>query len=777
MKTAIQEKKKALRIEVKGVVQGVGFRPFVYNLAHHWGIGGRVSNSTQGVIIEAEGSPAAIQGFIHELKAKAPPLSQVERIDVYPHKWQNFQDFKIIESQSLPKEPTLISPDVATCRECLQEIRDPTNRRYRYPFTNCTNCGPRFSIIQGIPYDRPLTTMSSFKMCSQCEEEYKDPTNRRFHAQPNACPICGPWLTLLDNRGREVCTSDPLQWTIELLKRGHILAIKGIGGFHLVCDATNDGSVRRLRKGKNREAKPLAIMVSDIETAKDTCVVDPPEEEILRSPQSPILLLRKDPHPTLRISEFVAPRNCYLGVMLPYTPLHHLLFEGKKLKALVMTSGNRKGEPIIAENQEATEKLGEVVDYILIHNRPIWNRNDDSVTFSIDGSPIPIRRSRGWVPSPIKIPLSIPSVLACGGYYKNTFCLAKGGKAFLSQHIGELDNLETLKFFQETLDRFKAWLDLEPEVIAHDLHPHYLSTKLAQELPAEVRVGVQHHHAHLVSCAAENGWSEKALGVAFDGSGYGLDGTIWGGEFLLFDLRGFQRVAHLAPFPLPGGELSIKRTYRTALGYLLCFWGSQVLQWPLDLWPKFRKGELEAVTKQVERGINSPFTSSAGRLFDVCSALLGLCLHNTYEGRAAVELESLAWEGSEEGGYPFQIREEQDELVIEHHGIINGVIEDLRKGEKKKEIAHKFHRSVVELILQTCSQLSEKWGRKEIFLSGGVFQNRYLLQQSIEGLKKRGLKPFYHHLVPANDGGLSLGQAVVAGARVEQDVLGHSRKD
>ncbi len=619
--------------------------------------------------------------------------------------------------------------------------------------------------------------MRAFKMCPECEGEYKDPLNRRFHAQPNACGRCGPRLTLLDRRGVKVSTPDPLQETIRLLEKGHILAIKGLGGFHLACDATRDESVGRLREKKEREAKPMAVMIPNIELIRKACIVGLDEENILKSPRSPILLLRKNPYPGLKISELVAPQNHYLGVMLPYTPLHHLLFEGERLKALVMTSGNQKGEPIIAKEKEAVKKLSSVADYFLVHNRPIWNRNDDSVAFSIDGDPSLIRRSRGWAPSPIEVPLFTEPVLACGGYYKNTFCLIKGRKAFLSQHIGELDNLETLEFFKETLRRFKAWLDIEPRVIAHDLHPDYLSTRFAQELKAGVKIGVQHHHAHLASCAVENGWVGKALGVAFDGSGYGPDGNIWGGEFLLFDLKDYQRVAHLVPFPLPGGELSIRRPYRTALGYLLHFWGGEALRFPLGIWQEFKEDELELAIQQVEKGINCPHTSSAGRLFDVCSAILGLCLYNTYEGRAAVELESSAYEGNHAGIYPFQIIDQGDKLVLDHQGIVAGVIDDLLKGKKRGEIALRFHQSLLELILVTCERLSQRWEEGRIFLSGGVFQNRYLLSRAIAGLKERGLQPFYHHLVPANDGGISLGQAVVAGERIKSDVLGNSRKN
>ena len=777
MESAIKEKREGMLIVVKGVVQGVGFRPFVYNLAHHWGIMGRVSNSTQGVIVEAEGTQESLQGFIQDLRAKAPPLSQLEEIEILPGRWKSFQDFHIRKSVSARKEPTLISPDVATCEDCLQDIRDPANRRYRYPFTNCTNCGPRFSIVQGIPYDRPRTTMKDFKMCPQCEAEYKHPSNRRFHSQPNACPQCGPHLTLFNQKGRKVPTPDPVQKAIELLKKGNILAIKGLGGFHLTCDATEDEPVGRLRERKGRPAKPLAVMVPDIETVRKICITNLDEEDILDSPQSPILLLRKSRRPGLDVSELVAPKNPYLGVMLPYTPLHHLLFEGEKLKALVMTSGNPKGEPIIADQREAIERLDSVADYFLVHNRVIWNRNDDSVAFSIGGRPSFIRRSRGWVPSPVNIPISTEPVLACGGFYKNTFCLAKGRRAFLSQHIGELDNLETLEFFKETLGRFKAWLDIEPQVIAYDLHPDYLSTRFAQGLTAGIKVGVQHHHAHLASCAAENGWRGRALGVAFDGSGYGLDGTIWGGEFFLFDLKGFQRVAHLRPFPLPGGDLSIRRPHRAALGYLLGFWGKDALRLPLKMWHEFKEGEPEVVAKQVEKGINCPFTSSVGRLFDICSALLGRCFCNTYEGRAAVELESLAQGGDVQGIYPFRIREEGGKLVLEHQGIVAGVIDDILKGRGEGEIAFRFHRSLVELIIQTCERLGQRWGEKMVFLSGGVFQNRYLLSETIDELRERGFKPFYHRQVPANDGGISLGQAVVAGGKIKQDVFGNSRKN
>ena len=761
----LTEAKKLAEVNVRGVVQGVGFRPFVYRLAQQYDLKGWVRNTSGNVEIEVEGNEEALNKFLSELKFKAPPMSRIEAIEVSFQPPKGFTKFKICESLSQEGRYQLISPDIATCEDCKREIFCPTDRRFRYPFTNCTNCGPRFTIIEDIPYDRPKTTMRKFKMCPQCQQEYEDPSNRRFHAQPNACPKCGPSLELVNNNGELVKCEDVLKAASELLKEGKILAIKGLGGFHLACDATNEEAVRLLRRRKLRPSKPLAVMIASVEEVEKHCFISAEERELLQSPECPIVLL-KWKKSLSNISSEVAPNLKYLGVMLPYTPLHHLLLSETGLP-LVMTSGNLSEEPIAKDNEEALRRLGHIADYFLLHNRDIYAKYDDSVSL-VEGGKRLIRRARGYAPFPIFLPFKSKQVLACGAELKNTFCLTKDEHAFLSQHIGDMENEETLEHFENTVELYKRLFRIKPEIIAHDMHPDYLSTKYAQEIGSEQGlklISVQHHQAHIVSCLAENGVAGPVIGVAFDGTGYGTDGAIWGGEFLLADWQSFQRVGHLEYVPLPGGEAAIKRPYRMALSYLFSFLGQDISLEEFPLLRQIEPAEVEVVRLQIERGINSPPTSSAGRLFDGISALLGVRGVVDYEAQAAVELEMLAPDGTENLAlqpYPFSIVEENGRWLVKLGELISAIVQELKDQVPPPQISARFHHTMAQLILQTCKLISRVTGIKQVALSGGVFQNRLLFKLTTKALEQAGFQVITHRLVPCNDGGISLGQAVVA---------------
>lgn len=762
---ATKEALRLARISVRGIVQGVGFRPFVYGLAFKHNLKGWVCNTSEDVRIEVEGTAEAIEQFQLELQAKAPPLARIEGISVAYHRPVGYKTFEIRHSQVLNDGYQLISPDVATCTACLKELLDPRDRRFRYPFTNCTNCGPRFTIIEAMPYDRPKTTMRHFRMCQKCQAEYDDPSDRRFHAQPNACPQCGPKVELLDAQGNPVTTGgDPLAIASQLLREGKIVAIKGLGGFLLACDATNAEVVKTLRRRKRRSSKPFAIMVSGIREVEEHCYVSEKEKQLLGSPQSPIVLLRwrKDS----KVAWEVAPNLCYLGVMLPYTPLHHILLRDTALP-LVMTSGNLSEEPIAKDNEEALKRLGGIADYFLVHNRDIYSRYDDSVAMVERGVPQVIRRARGYAPYPIRLPFTAKRVLGCGAQEKNTFCLTRDNYAFLSQHIGDMENMETLEHFQTTVSLYQRLFRIEPETIACDLHPEYLSTKYAQELEESGFnvVRVQHHHAHIASCMVDNGLRGPVIGVAFDGTGMGADGNIWGGEFLIVDYRGFERAGHLEYLPLPGGAAAIRRPCRTAIGYVLALLEEIPLEREWSVVGRMSEDEIEVIKRQVERRINSPLTSSMGRLFDAVSALLGVRTEIDYEGQAAVELEMVAY--CEEGAdtnetYPYQIVESGGMRVVRLKGLVLGIVEDLRRGVPRSRMALKFHNSIACLVNEMCRLIGERSGIRQVALSGGVFQNRLLLRKTIPLLEDSGFEVFTHGQVPCNDGGISLGQAVVA---------------
>ncbi|MFC1958188.1 carbamoyltransferase HypF [Chloroflexota bacterium] len=751
------------KISIRGVVQGVGFRPFVYQLATEHNLKGWVCNTSGCVEIDVEGEQAALGQFLTNLEKMAPPRATIESISTTSEPAIGYGCFEIRKSVSEEGEYQLISPDIATCPACIEELLTPVDRRYRYPFTNCTNCGPRFTIIEDIPYDRPKTTMRNFEMCPQCQKEYDDPLDRRFHAQPNACASCGPSLQLTDSAGKPVPESDVLDAASRLLKEGRILAIKGLGGFLLACDATNDKAIRLLRERKRRPSKPLAVMLATIEEIKEHCLVSAAEETLLTSPQCPIVLLRWEKAGS-SVSPEVAPQLDYLGVMLPYTPLHHLLLRETGLP-LVMTSGNLSEEPIAKDNDEAIRRLQGIVDYFLMHDRDIYSRYDDSVAMVEMDKPQLVRRARGYAPYPIHLPFKAKQVLACGAELKNTFCLTREDHAFLGQHIGDMENLETLEHFEATIGLYQKLFRIQPETIAYDMHPEYLSTKYAREIedksPGITFVPVQHHHAHIVSCMADNGLQEPVIGVALDGTGFGSDGCIWGGEFLVADYHGFDRLGRFQYLPLPGGTAAIEKPYRMAVSYLLTLLGENALEQNLSFLSQVDGFEIDFIKAQIAKGINCPLTSSCGRLFDAVSALLEVRGKIDYEAQAAIELEMIADE-SETGSYPFSVTEQNGLSIVQFDELFSAIITDLDKGVLQANISMKFHRTVTQVVVQMCKHLYGKTGINKVALSGGVFQNRLLLRLAVTALGKAGLQVLTHREVPANDGGVSLGQAVIA---------------
>ncbi len=755
---------KLAKVTVRGVVQGVGFRPFVYRLAQEHNLKGWVRNTSGSVEIEVEGDKATLNNFLTDLRGKVPPVAHIEEIDASFYPLKGYTEFQILKSLSQEGKYQLVSPDIATCEDCKREILCLTDRRFSYPFTNCTNCGPRFTIIEDIPYDRPKTTMHKFKMCPECQQEYDDPLDRRFHAQPNACSKCGPSLELVDGNGNPVECTDVIKEASRLLKAGKILALKGLGGFQLACDATNNEAVNLLRSRKRRPSKPLAVMVATLKDVEKHCLVSSEEKRLLESPECPIVLLRWK-RSSSNICSAIAPNLKYLGVMLPYTPLHHLLLREVELP-LVMTSGNLSEEPIAKDNNEALIRLGGIADYFLFHNRGIFARYDDSV-YMVEDKPQAVRRARGYAPYPIFLPFRSKQILACGAELKNTFCLTKDDHAFLSQHIGDMENEETLEHFENTVELYKKLFRTEPEIIAYDMHPEYLSTKYALQAGSErglSLIPVQHHHAHIASCLVENEVDGPVIGVAFDGTGYGTDGTIWGGEFLLADWRSFRRVGHLEYVPLPGGEASIKKPYRMALSYLYTLLGEGFSLEGLPF-SKLNPTELDIIKQQLKRKINSPLTSSAGRLFDAVSALVGVRDEIDYEAQAAIELEMLApneVDGLELKAYPFSIIEHQGVKVVKLGELFSMIVQDVKNQVPVSIISLKFHNTVAQIIAMMCKLIARESGITQVALSGGVFQNRLLLKLTTTTLQREDFRVLTHHLVPCNDGGISLGQAVIA---------------
>ncbi|HER25361.1 MAG TPA: carbamoyltransferase HypF [Candidatus Atribacteria bacterium] len=749
-------------IIIKGIVQGVGFRPFVHKLVQNCHLSGWVLNTNQGVEMDIEGKTEELNHFISDIKKELPPLARIEKIEVNQLPLTGYQGFYI--KKSIVKEEdgfVLVSPDISICKDCLEELYDTSNRRFRYPFINCTNCGPRFTIIKDIPYDREKTTMSIFKMCPQCQNEYENIEDRRYHTQPNACTDCGPQLSLYQNKKR-VENIDPIEKAVKLLKKGKIGAIKGLGGFHLACDATNNKAVARLRQLKNREMKPFALMSPDLEMINQFCEVNKKEEKLLINQARPIVLLKKKKNNL--ISPLVSPNNNYLGVMLPYTPLHYLLLRDKFL-ALIMTSGNIAEQPIISDNQEALEKLDGIADFFLVYNRDIFNRCDDSVLKIINSDKVFFRRSRGYVPYPIILDFKLKEVMALGGELKNTISFSKENYVFLSQYLGDLKSEDTLNFFRKSMVNLKKMFRLNPEIIACDLHPDYLSTQYAEQLKNEKGlkiVKVQHHYAHIASCMVENNIKEKVIGVAYDGTGYGDDGNIWGGEFLLCDLKTYLRIGHLKYFPLPGGDKAIMEPWRMAYSYLYSIFGLKTKTLDINFLRRMDYAKLSIIEKMINKNINSPLTSSCGRLFDAASSLIGIKDVINYEGQAATELESSCASGIKEK-YKFRIYKEGKEFIIDPQEIFVDIIKDLKEGIDKKVIAAKFHNTIAEFTLILCGKIRENTGINKIALSGGVFQNRYLTEKIIFLLEKNDFHVYIQRKVPPNDGGISLGQAVVAG--------------
>jgi len=740
----------------------------VFNLARSMGLRGFVANTPEGVEIHLEGEGGSLEAFERDLTLKAPPLAWITAVRRVSCEPAGYLDFAIRVSDRSGRPRTLISPDVSVCDACLAEVRDPGNRRHGYPFTNCTHCGPRYTIVSGIPYDRPFTSMRAFRMCAACRREYDDPGDRRFHAQPNACPACGPRAVLLGPDRRPLSAAEPFAEAARLLRQGRVLAVKGLGGFHLAVDALNEEAVVRLRARKHREEKPLAVMAPDLERVRLFADPSPGEASLLASSRRPIVLVpKREPHP---LAPSVAPASTTFGVMLPYTPLHHLLLD-TGFTALVMTSANLSEEPICIGNDEAFARLAGIADAFLVHDREILQRCDDSVARVVDGRARVLRRSRGFVPAPVFLRTPVSPVLACGAALKNTFCLAEGENAFLSQHVGDLENLEAETFFRETVRLLRGILEIDPEIVAHDLHPDYLSTAYARGLAGVTTVGVQHHHAHVVSCMAEHGLQEPVIGVSADGTGLGTDGNIWGGEVLVAELSGFTRFAHLEYVRMPGGDAAIRNPWRMAAAYLLHAQGEGALDFLARVWPGLAPGELQVVETLVRRGVHSPWTSSLGRLFDGVAALCGLRCRVAFEGQAAMELEAAADPG-ETGSYPAEMDAGSAPPVsVPVSGIVRGVVADLDRGVPVPVVSARFHNSVTRLLVGLCERARSHTGIGTVVLSGGVFQNARLLTRLPAALARSGFRVFTPEQVPANDGGISLGQAVAAAEQARKGML------
>ena len=757
------------RVKIAGVVQGVGFRPYVYSLARELGLNGEVANGTGGVLVEIEGQGAQAEEFLRRLPLEIPPLAQVESIVVEELGTLGVVGFRIIASDASGPVSTQIPADAATCADCLREMLDPENRRYRYPFINCTHCGPRFTITRRIPYDRPQTSMAQFKMCAECQAEYDDPRDRRFHAQPNACWKCGPQLTLLDAEGAASGVGDPLDGTLELLRSGKIVAVKGIGGFHLVVDATNQAAVVRLRMRKHRFGKPLAVMVRDLESARQLCEVSDADSALLTSSQRPIVLLRAlEAH---GLAAEVAPGVPWLGVFLPYAPVHHLLLADRGLRALVMTSANLSEEPIAIGNDEAVGRLHGIADEFLVHDREILQRADDSVMQVVEGMPQYVRRSRGHVPLPVGLLQDTPPLLAVGGHLKSVFTLASGRHAYQSQHLGDLESVSSVDFFAEALEHFERIFQVAPEYVVHDLHPGYVSTAwaLAQTQP---KIAVQHHHAHIAGCMAEHGLCGPVIGLTLDGTGYGVDGHVWGGEVLIATLTGFERFAHLKYVAMPGSEAAVRQPWRMALGHLYAALGDGMFEADVLAWMKVSEGDARLLVRMIERGMNSPLTSSCGRMFDAAAALILGRDRVDYEAQAAIELEGIAERDTagQGTGYSLLLEKagEEGPLILNPTTMWQELLADLRSGEEPAKMSARFHAGVADAYVCAAVAASERTGIRDVCLSGGVFHNRLFAHLVCVGLRKGEMEVHLPVLVSPGDGGLSYGQVAVAAALIAE---------
>ena len=750
------------RVLVQGIVQGVGFRPTVYGYAQKHGLTGWILNSAHGVEIEVHGDSESLDAFLQELRENPPQMAQIDLFTVSDAPTRVFERFEIIASQDNPADFLPVSPDLNVCPDCLKELFDPANRRYRYPFINCTNCGPRFSIVKSIPYDRPNTSMSAFPLCPDCDREYHDPADRRFHAQPIACPVCGPHVWLQTSESEIAREEEVIQLTRQKLADGKILALKGLGGFHLACDAWNESAVAQLRLRKRRSMKPFALMSPDLETIRQFALISVEEEKLLVSTQSPIVVLNLTEQGK-KLAEIVAPDQNTLGFMLPYTPLHYLLLEKAEgyPEVLVMTSGNLSEEPIVTENEDALEKLGIIADAFLLHNRPIETRIDDSVLTLVANQPNFLRRARGYAPSPIRLPFQTVPALAAGTHLKNTFALSRDHYAFVSHHIGDLENQETLIAFTKAIDHYQHIFRIQPQLIAADMHPDYLASRYAQDRAAKQQlpiIKVQHHHAHISSCLADNGWktNDPVIGLAFDGTGFGTDGAIWGGEVLIANYSGFERRFQLEYAPLPGGDVSIRKPARLALAYLQHF-GLLAQAEGLAPYRFVDEVERQVLIRQVETGFNTPQTSSMGRLFDAVASLVGLYQEINYEAQNAIRLEAIA-NPDELDSYEFPI--EGNQILLKP--LFEQTLADLQNNLPQYTISAKFHNAIIRLALEVSEQIRSETGLNTVAISGGVWQNRRLINNVIPALEKAGFSPLWHHQVPANDGGVALGQLLTA---------------
>jgi hydrogenase maturation protein HypF len=788
----------AKHISVKGVVQGVGFRPFVYGLATRLDLHGWVCNTSGGVEILVDGQSSSLETFIRSLSLEKPPLAKIDSIQVYEAPCDPSSSFEIHMSQTVEGAYQPISPDMAICPDCERELFNPKDKRYLYPFINCTHCGPRFTIIKDIPYDRPSTTMANFPMCDHCQAEYTNPLNRRFHAQPIACPECGPFVELRETHS-QFPTSSPRISSIEirtsailkarrLLREGYIVAIKGLGGFHLACDASNPYTVAELRDRKGRIDKPFAVMAANMTAIAAVCEFNKEDQDLLTSHEKPIVLLTKKKQTgwqTYHVSELVAPNLDGLGVMLPYTPLHHLLLnQTDPILAreavppiLVMTSGNFSEEPIAIDNKDALQRLSPLADAFLLHNRDIHIRSDDSVVRVDKSNIMYLRRSRGYAPYPVALPFEVKPTLAVGGELKNTFCLTHDRYAFLSHHIGDVENVESQESFEQGVEHLSHIFRVKPEMIAYDLHPNYFSTEYARRSKLDVpRVGVQHHHAHIASCMADNGLENKhVIGLSFDGTGYGTDGAIWGGEALLASYADFERFAHLEYLPLPGGDAATRSPWRIAAGY------AHTLGLDVDDLPFLQnidKQALRILRQQIDKNLNSPLTSSMGRLFDAVASLLGIRNEVTYEAQAAIEMEVLSEPFiSIAKPYSYVIEETRSGTIIRLKELLSAIIQDVRANQSVGMIGARFHRTMAEIAVDICERARERTNLNEVALSGGVWQNQILLDLVRDGLKQKGFVVYFHRQVPSNDGGLALGQAVIANFRTSNRAERQEREE
>jgi hydrogenase maturation protein HypF len=802
------------RYQIRGIVQGVGFRPFVFRVAERHALGGWIRNDSDGVVIEVQGRPPTLEQFIVEVRTQAPAMARIDAVALVERRYdtEQVERFEIQVSERSAQAHTLISPDTAVCEDCRRELLDPTDRRYRYPFINCTNCGPRYSIIRGVPYDRAMTTMAPFAMCERCEQEYHDVSDRRFHAQPTACWECGPLMALVRPgaepphgsagagpvAGRDDQTAgdprasdgrpagdpraasgweDPVEQTIGLLRAGAIVAVKGLGGYHLMVDACNEEAVAELRRRKRREEKPFAVMSETLAAVRGYALVSAQEAELLSGIARPIVLLSKRsggppvPGPLApengagaALAAGVAPGNRRYGVMLAYTPLHHLLLQGG-FEALVATSGNVSDEPIAFRDEDALERLAGIADAFLVGDREIFTRVDDSIVRATCGQVSPIRRARGHTPEPVRAPFAPPPLLAVGPELKNTICLSRGEELFLSHHIGDLKNEATMRSFEHAVEHMSMLLEVAPQAIAHDMHPGYLSTRFAlaqEQLPT---MAVQHHHAHLAACMCEHGLTEPVVGVVFDGTGYGTDGNVWGGEFLVGDYGGFERAAHLRYFRLPGGDRAVEEPYRVALSLLRDAHGGSFEEVDLPVVAARSPEQRRVFERMLQTGVGSPLTSSMGRLFDGVAALLGVREHSRYEAQAAIELEQLVEPGSVGRALPWELcGEERWPWLIDPAPMVRELAREMRhRSTTAAELSLRFHCTVIDMVRDTCLAIAECSGLERVVLSGGVFQNELLLRGCHEALRAAGFAVHTHRVVPANDGGVALGQAAVAG--------------